>query len=70
MKQIIRTSKTWAIDKQIFLNPSGMIYTDCQNENASNYIFKLSPILKDKKTITKTQVKNSALENNLSWFHV
>ena len=33
-------------------------------------IFKLSPILKDNKTNTKTKVKNSALEYNLSQFHV
>lgn len=31
----------------------------------SNHVFKLSSILSDKNKITKTQVKNSALENNL-----
>jgi hypothetical protein len=32
----------------------------------SNHGSKLSPLLEDKKIIAKTQVKNSALENNLS----
>lgn len=31
-----------------------------------NFDFKMSPILQEKKTKTKTKVKNSALENNLS----